>query len=75
MTHLPSYVRDKWGDGCDWYGRNPNEPCWGEVRVVQDYPESYTHFCRGHEPCALDGEPYRPEEAEVLADRIEAALT
>lgn len=37
---------------------NPDEPCWGEIGVSEDYPSFYVHFCEGHGH-PDDGEPYK----------------
>ena len=34
-------------------------PCSGEMRVVEDYPGVYTHFCSGH------GHPEDPLERQA----------
>lgn len=54
---------------CDFLGRNPAEPCWGEVNVyAADYDgedEYERHACEGHSEARAGLNGYRPETSAV----------
>lgn len=50
--------RDSKNEKCWACGLNPNEPCWGEIMISEDYPGEYTYYCEGHGHMD-DREPYR----------------
>lgn len=35
------------GSEC-WHRRIDSSPCSGELKVSEDYPDIWTHFCEGH---------------------------
>jgi len=55
---------------CDYLDTNDNEPCWGEVEVVdeiyyEDAPDygGWVHLCEGHQAKYNDGK-YLPENKQ-----------
>jgi hypothetical protein len=58
------------GADCDLLGCRENEPCWGEVDVVdecctEDYSDCWwVHACEGHRDTVTDGKAYIPEPKE-----------
>lgn len=49
------------GIDCCFLGENPEQPCWGQVKVVDneydgDGGEIYIHCCEGHEGMTMGGE-------------------
>jgi hypothetical protein len=54
---LDSYKPCDCGDDCDY--AKDNEPCWGEVHVVQEITWEdgwdYEHACEGHSNCCFFG--------------------
>ena len=52
------------GTHCDLFGVNPDEPCWGDVNVIEEiYDEEgeshqWIHRCKGHED-TYDGGVYK----------------
>ena len=53
------------GEDCIFYGKNPKEPCWGQVDVVDEIETvdgdwEWIHECEGHDDCWDRKGNYRP---------------
>lgn len=70
----PSYRVNDDGTDCGWLDNRDDEPCYGQVRLVDEINEGgewvYIHACDGHERC-WRGQPYKPEEPNSTNQPIE----
>ena len=41
---------------------NSNEPCWGNILPVEDYPGIVIHFCEGHIDSEFEGYKSEPNK-------------
>ena len=60
------------GEDCEFYGKNPKEPCWGQVNVVDeieigDGDYKWIHECEGHDDCWEYGGSYKSFDPALLA--------
>ncbi len=44
MKYLPCSC----GCDCGWLDGYPDQPCWGQVEVVEATPDQWVHACQGH---------------------------
>ena len=47
-----------------WADGRPDEPCWGNLGVSEDYPGMYLHFCEGHGH-PEDKQGYKPNSPTI----------
>lgn len=72
MQESKSYNPDACcGDACYKLGDNPNQPCWGNVAVIdevelEDGDYAWVHACRGHEDYYYGGEYKQEVTGNVL---------